>query len=80
MCSHVTGSTGSRQRTTPSDTLQYGFYLPTIDEITEFSAVVAPMYAQIRINALENERLKNLRDSLLPRLMSGEIDVSDIGL
>lgn len=78
MCSHVTGSTGSRQRTTPSDTLQYCFYLPTIDEIADFSAVVAPMYAQIRINALENERLKNLRDSLLPRLMSGEIDVSDI--
>lgn len=78
MCSHVTGSTGSRQRTTPSDTLQYQFYLPTADEIADFSAVVAPMYAQIRVNALENSRLKDLRDSLLPRLMSGEIDVADI--
>ena len=78
MCSHVTGSTGSRQRTTPSDTLQYQFYMPTAEEISAFSAVVAPMYAQIRINALENARLKELRDSLLPRLMSGEIGVSDI--
>ena len=78
MCSHVTGSTGSRQRTTPSDTLQYQFYMPTADEIADFSAVVAPMYAQIRVNALENARLKELRDSLLPRLMSGEIDVADI--
>ena len=78
MCSHVTGSTGSRQRTTPSDTLQYQFYMPTADEIADFSAVVAPMYAQIRINAMENARLKGLRDSLLPRLMSGEIDVADI--
>ena len=77
-CSHVTGSTGSRQRTTPSDTLQYQFYMPTADEIADFSAVVAPMYAQIRVNALENARLKELRDSLLPRLMSGEIDVADI--
>ena len=76
MCSHVTGSTGSRQRTTPSDTLQYQFYMPTADEIADFSAVVAPMYAQIRINAMENARLKGLRDSLLPRLMSGEIDMS----
>lgn len=80
MCSHVTGSTGSRQRTIPSDTLQYQFYLPTAEEIAAFSAVVAPMYAQIRINALENARLKGLRDSLLPRLMSGEIDVSDIDI
>lgn len=78
MCSHVTGSTGSRQRTIPSDTLQYQFYLPTAEEIAVFSAVVAPMYAQIRVNAMENARLKALRDSLLPRLMSGEIDVSDI--
>ena len=76
MCSHVTGSTGSRQRTTPSDTLQYQFYMPTAEEISAFSAVVAPMYAQIRVNALENARLKALRDSLLPRLMSGEIDMS----
>lgn len=78
MCSHVTGSTGSRQRTIPSDTLQYQFYLPTAEEIADFSAIVAPMYAQIRVNAMENARLKDLRDSLLPRLMSGEIDVSAI--
>jgi len=80
MCSHVTGSTGSRQRTTPSDTLQYQFYMPTADEIADFSAVVAPMYAQIRINALESARLKGLRDSLLPRLMSGDIDVSEVSI
>ena len=80
ICSHVTGSTGSRQRTTPSDTLQYQFYMPTAEEISAFSAVVAPMYAQIRVNALENARLKALRDSLLPHLMSGEIDVSDIDI
>ena len=80
MCSHVTGSTGSRQRTIPSDTLQYAFYVPTSEELAEFSSTVAPMYAQIRVNAMENARLKALRDTLLPRLMSGEIDVSDIQL
>ena len=80
MCSHVTGSTGSRQRTTPSDTLSYELILPSEEELTEFQALVAPMYAQMRINAIENDKLKRLRDSLLPKLMSGEIDVSDIQL
>ena len=80
MCSHVTGSTGSRQRTTPSDTLSYELILPSEDELAEFQSLVSPMYAQIRINAIENDKLKRLRDSLLPKLMSGEIDVSAIQL
>ena len=78
MCSHVTGSTGSRQRTTPSDTLSYELILPSEDDLAEFQSLVSPMYAQIRINAIENDRLKRLRDSLLPKLMSGEIDVSAV--
>lgn len=80
MCSHVTGSTGSRQRTTPSDTLSYRLILPPESELAEYQALVSPMYAQIRINAIENDKLRRLRDSLLPKLMSGEIDVSDIQL
>lgn len=80
MCSHVTGSTGSRQRTTPSDTLSFELILPSEEDIREFQAIVSPMYAQIRNNAIENDKLKRLRDSLLPKLLSGEIDVSDIQL
>lgn len=80
MCSHVTGSTGSRQRTKPSDTLQYTFAMPPQTDIDAFTALVHPMYEQIRINAIENDRLKNLRDSILPKLMSGEIDVTSINL
>lgn len=80
MCSHVTGSTGSRQRTTPAETLSYKLILPSENELAEFQSLVSPMYAQMRINAIENDKLKRLRDSLLPRLMSGEIDVSDIPL
>ena len=78
MCSHVTGSTGSRQRTTPSDTLGFKLILPPENELAEYQALVSPMYDQIRNNAIENDRLKRLRDSLLPKLMSGEIDVSSI--
>ena len=80
MCSHVTGSTGSRQRTTPSETLAYELTLPSEGDLAEFQSLVSPMYAQMRINAIENDKLKRLRDSLLPKLMSGELDVSDIQL
>ena len=78
MCSHVTGSTGSRQRTTPSDTLSFEFVLPSEDELNSFQALVSPMYAQMRINAIENNKLKQLRDSLLPKLMNGEIEINGI--
>ena len=78
MCGHVTGSTGSRQRTTPSDTLQFKLVLPPDYEVDVFTKIVQPMYQQIRINAIENNRLKQLRDSLLPKLMSGEIDVASV--
>ena len=78
MCSHVTGSTGSRQRTTPSDTLAFELVLPNVEEIAEYQSIVSPMLEQIKCNAIENDRLKRLRDSLLPKLMSGEIDVSGI--
>ena len=80
MCSHVTGSTGSRQRTTPAETLSYKLILPSENELAEFQSLVSPMYAQMRINAIENDKLKRLRDSLLPKLMSGEIDVSAVQL
>ena len=80
MCSHVTGSTGSRQRTTPSDTLAFELVLPNAEEIAEYQGIVSPMFEQIKCNAIENDRLKRLRDSLLPKLMSGEIDVSGIQL
>ena len=80
MCSHVTGSTGSRQRTTPSDTLAFELVLPNAEEIAEYQGIISPMLEQIKCNAIENDRLKRLRDSLLPKLMSGEIDVSGIDL
>ena len=52
--------------------------IPSEDAIAAFEAVVRPMDDMIRSNYEENCRLQDLRDSLLPRLMSGEVDVSDI--
>lgn len=54
--------------------------IPSTDRIAQFEAIVRPMDELIRTNYEEICRLEVLRDSLLPKLMSGEIDVSDIQL
>lgn len=80
MCAHTTRSTNSRQRTTPSATLEFQVALPDEKAITDFCAIVTPMYDTIASNICENQKLAQLRDSILPKLMSGELDVSDIDL
>ena len=52
--------------------------IPSNEKLGEFEALVAPMDAAIRNNYDEICRLEQLRDSLLSKLMSGELDVSDI--
>ena len=54
--------------------------IPPDDTIEAFERVVAPMDAAIRNNFDEICRLQEIRDYLLPKLMSGELDVSDIDL
>ena len=54
--------------------------IPSDDILDEFERTVAPMDLTIRNNYDENCRLQDIRDTLLPRLMSGELDVSDIDL
>lgn len=54
--------------------------LPLESDLKKFNAVAEPMRKQIVHNALENKRLTALRDALLPKLMSGEIDVSEVDL
>lgn len=54
--------------------------IPTKEEMDRFEEIVAPMDAAIRNNYEEICRLEAIRDSLLPRLMSGQLDVSNIDL
>ncbi len=49
-------------------------------EISNFTDTVTPMFATIGHNKEENRRLATLRDTLLPKLMSGELDISEINL
>lgn len=80
MCSHTTGSTNSRQRTAHTKTLEFKISIPSEDVIKDFCSTVTPMYDLIAENSMEIQRLSKLRDTLLPKLMSGEIDVSNISL
>lgn len=50
--------------------------IPTPELIEQFGRIVNPMFEKILDNLAENDTLKNTRDSLLPKLMSGEIDVN----
>jgi type I restriction enzyme S subunit len=52
--------------------------LPDGRAIKDFERLVGPLDAEIRSNETESRRLAALRDSLLPKLMSGEIDVSKV--
>ena len=54
--------------------------IPPKEIMDQFEDIVAPIDAAIRNNYDETCRLQAMRDSLLPRLMSGELDVSDIDL
>ena len=56
------------------------FVVPTNDELKEFHGFAAPMFAKIKANQIETDNLTALRDTLLPKLMSGELDVSDIDI
>lgn len=58
----------------------FELYLPDSNTLDQFDELTSPMVDQIVVNCLENKSLATLRDSLLPRLMSGELDVSDIDL
>ena len=54
--------------------------IPPVTEIDQFEVVAHPIDELIRANYEENCRLEAIRDSLLPKLMSGEIDVSAVNL
>ena len=53
--------------------------IPSIEELRMMDDQVQPMFAQIRNLRAENDKLATVRDTLLPKLMNGELDVSEVG-
>lgn len=60
--------------------IKHSIYVASHDEIEIFDNIAHSITEQIFSNCQENETLKQMRDTLLPKLMSGELDVSDIDL
>ena len=54
--------------------------IPSREELAKMNGIIQPMFSQIRTLRSENAILASIRDSLLPKLMSGELDTSNIEL
>ena len=54
--------------------------IPSASALEEFESLVAPMYEAMEANDVQSKALSQMRDTLLPKLMSGEIDVSAVQL
>jgi type I restriction enzyme S subunit len=52
--------------------------VPSMSCMTNFDSIVNPLFEKILLNQRENQLLSALRDTLLPKLMNGEIDVSNV--
>ena len=77
----VAGSKGTKMpRGDKQQIMTYPVVLPAESELEEFNAFAFPILEQLNSNSAENKRLSALRDALLPKLMSGELDVSDIDI
>lgn len=77
----VAGAKGTKMpRGDKQQIMTYPIVMPSEVALAEFNTIALPLIKQIYSNRAENKRLSLLRDTLLPKLMSGELDVSDIDL
>jgi len=70
------GGADGRQRVRTEALKGYEFACPAAGLLTNFASIAEPMFEQVRVLANQNSRLRAARDLLLPKLISGEIDVS----
>ncbi len=77
---HITGTGTTQQQLTVPYFQKTEILVPSQEIVTLFTATVDPIFEKIWANQNENEKLSSLRDTLLPKLISGELDVSGIDL
>ena len=90
LCCNQDSSIEYAQTTSKGSTMPYAVWdgglgdmnilIPSPDIAQKFNEIVLPMVRQIQNSYFENSNMRMLRDNLLPRLMSGELDVSNIDL
>jgi type I restriction enzyme S subunit len=74
----VTGTTGSHQRIRPESVLEIKTVIPPPKMVEAFTTIAKPMFDQINRNIDQSHTLATLRDTLLPKLLSGELSVADM--
>ena len=77
----VAGAKGTKMpRGDKQQIMTYPIVMPSEVALAEFNTIALPLIKQIYSNRAENKRLSLLRDTLLPKLMSGELDVSELDI
>ena len=76
LCSHMTG--GAQQHINKNNVEGLSIIVPPSDVIERYKEKTSPIYNLIGNNCIEAQRITSLRDSLLPKLMSGELKVNEI--
>lgn len=74
----VTGTTGSHQRIRPESVLGMQALIPPVGVIGAFGTLTRPMFDRIHANLHQSRTLAALRDTLLPKLLSGELRAADL--
>ncbi len=74
------GQGSAQPNISPSDIMAIPCVIPSVDAIDDFNAKISPLFELMINNQQENIKLAALRDALLPQLMSGELDISDLDL
>lgn len=74
----VTGAV--QQKVSQTNLKKVPAIIPPVDVLKQFDDIIQPIFAEIRTLRSENQRLTSIRDSILPKLMSGDIDVSKVDI
>jgi len=74
----VTGAV--QQKVSQANLKKVPAIIPPVEVLSQFDDIIQPIFAEIRNLRSENQRLSSIRDSVLPKLISGDIDVSEIDI
>jgi len=66
---------GAQQHINKTNVDNYPLLIPDEKTLSNFNSLVKPIFKQISINCFQNQTLAQIRDTLLPKLMSGEVRV-----
>ena len=69
---------GAQQHINKNDVETHEIIAPSMELISQFDEIIRPLFEQISVNCFEINNMEQLRDTLLPKLMNGEIDLDNI--